>query len=87
MTTLSTTFPLALRPTPGAVHEPDGNVDQDLGEHVVLARDVPVQAGAGDPHDLADVFEPGHMESTVGDHRGGGGDDFRVPPLPEFGST
>ncbi|MGC0426287.1 hypothetical protein RKD32_002642 [Streptomyces sp. SAI-195] len=45
--------------------------DQQLGEHRVLAREVPVQAGAADPDGGAYLVDAHPVEAALGEEPGG----------------
>lgn len=60
-----------LRPAAPAGQQPLADPDQQLGEHGVLAREMPVQAGAADAHRGPYLVHAHAVESALGEEAGG----------------
>lgn len=58
-------------PAPAAVQQPAGDADQQLGEHRVLAGEVPVQPGPADTHGGAYLVDADAVEAALGEEPGG----------------
>ena len=70
---------LAVDDGPAAVEQPGARIEQDRGEHRLLAGEVPVDGRAADAGGAADVFEGDAVEPALGEQSCGGGEQRAAP--------